>query len=74
VHYILRALNAAGCTIPHQTLLPFLNAVKPLSGQYPYEYSYAEALLAYARNPDASADELLRSELNSANASVLRVR
>ncbi|MDX1930765.1 MAG: DUF4375 domain-containing protein [Pirellulaceae bacterium] len=70
VHYILRALNAAGCTIPHETLLPFLNAVKPLSGQYPYEYSYAEALLAYARNPDASADELLRSELNSANEEV----
>ena len=70
VHYIIKALNAAGRLIPHDTLLPFIQTVKPLSGQYPHDYEYAEALLAYARNPDSSAEEIFRNELKSANKNV----
>lgn len=70
VHYIIRALNVAGHKIPHETLLPFLDAVKPLIDKYPHDYEYAEALAAYARNPDVSAEDLFRSELKSSNDKV----
>ncbi|MEX0717236.1 MAG: DUF4375 domain-containing protein [Planctomycetaceae bacterium] len=70
VHYILRALNASGHKVPHDTLLPFLRAAKPLIGKYPHDYDYAEALIAYAHNPDASAESTFRTELNSSNEKV----
>lgn len=65
VHDIIRALNAAGRKIPHHTLLPFLKASKLLVDKYPHDYAYSEALIAYAHNPDASAEETFRSELKS---------
>jgi HEAT repeat protein len=70
VHYIIRALNAAGHAIPHDTLLPFLKAVKPLINDYPHDYEYAEALLAYAKNPDAFAEQTFRTEMKSPNEKV----
>ena len=70
VHYIIRALTAARQKIRHDTLLPFLESVKPVANQYPYYYHYAEALKAYACNPDASAEQLFRLELTSSNKRV----
>jgi HEAT repeat protein len=67
VHYIIRALNAAGHKIPHDTLLPFLKTVKELVDKYPHDYDYAEALMAYAHNPDASAEQVFQAELKSSN-------
>jgi hypothetical protein len=72
VHYIIRALNEAGHKIPHDRLLPFLRAVKPLSDKYPHNYAYAAALLAYAHHPDPSAEQTLRNELDSSNKEVQR--
>ncbi len=62
---ILCALNMVGCKIPHEKLLPFIAAVKPLSGEYPHGREYAEALTAYASNPDAAVERILRAELKS---------
>jgi len=70
VHYIIRALNAAGQKIPHDTLLPFLKTVKPFVDKYPHDYDYAEALMAYSHNPDASAEEVFRAEMKSSNEKV----
>lgn len=70
VHFIIRALNKAGHRIPHDTLLPFLTAVRPLVDKYPHNYDYAEALNAYAHNPDSSAESLFRTELMSSNDKV----
>jgi len=70
VHYIIRALTAAGQKISHDTLLPFLKAVKPLVNKYPHDYDYAEALKAYAHNPDASAEQIFRTELKSSKRKV----
>lgn len=70
VHYIIRALNAAGHKIPHDILLPFLKAVRPLIDKYPHDYDYAEALMAYAHNPDSSAEQVFRTELKSSNEKV----
>lgn len=64
VHEIIRALNAAGHKIPHDTLLPFLKSARPLIENYPHDYAYSEALLAYAHHPDGSTEAVLRSELN----------
>ena len=70
LHYIIRSLNSAGHKIPHDTLLPFLSALKPLADKYPYDYGYAEALMAYAYNPDASAEQTFRTEVKSSNEKV----
>lgn len=65
VHSIIRALNRGGCKIPHDILLPFLKAVRPKIVNYPHDYNYSEALLAYAQNPDDSAEDTFRNELTS---------
>jgi HEAT repeat protein len=70
LHRVLKALNQAGCRVPHERLFPYLKAVKPLADRYPHDYGYAEALKAYAYNPDGSAEATLRGELNSANEPV----
>ena len=70
VQYIIRALNGSGHRIPHETLLPFLKAMKPYIGNYPYDYEYAQALLAYANNPDEFAEQTLRTELKTENERV----
>lgn len=67
VHYIIRALNESGQRIPHDVLLPFIEAVRPLVADYPHDYDYAEALKAYAINPDDMTEATLRVELSSAN-------
>jgi hypothetical protein len=51
-------------------LLPLLKQLKPLSDEYPHEYEFSEALIAYAHNPDAAAEELFRSELQAADEGV----
>ena len=55
LNYIVRALNAAGQKIPHDKLLPLLKAIEPFADEYPHDYEYADALIAYAYNSDASA-------------------
>jgi len=65
LHYIIEALNQAGQKIPHAYLLPLLVRVAPLIGEYPNDYAYAAALLAYAANPDSSAESSFRRELES---------
>jgi hypothetical protein len=62
VHYIIRALNEAGQGIPHDILVPFIEAVRPVAADYPHDYEYAEALKAYAYNPDELTEETLRSD------------
>jgi HEAT repeat protein len=70
VHHFIRALNASGYKIPHDTLLPFLKTTKPLVDKHPYGYVYAEALRAYANNPDVSAEQLFRIEETSSSKQV----
>jgi hypothetical protein len=70
VRYIIRALNQAGQKIPHDRLLPLLKELKPLSDEYPHDYEYAAALIAYAHNPDSSAEQTFRAELHSPNEKV----
>jgi HEAT repeat protein len=72
LHSILHALNASRCKISHDRLLPLLAKVKPLSDRHPHDYQYAEALRAYAHNPDPAAEAKLRAELNASN-NVVRV-
>ncbi|ADG68569.1 PBS lyase HEAT domain protein repeat-containing protein [Planctopirus limnophila DSM 3776] len=72
LQYIIRALNTAGHKIPHDTLLPLLKTLKPLVADYPHDYNYSEALIAYANHPDASAEELFRLELTSGNEKIQR--
>lgn len=67
---VLRSLNEAGCRIPHTSLLPLLKQLQPLSNEYPHSSEYSEALIAYAHNPDAAAEELLRMELLAADKRV----
>ncbi|MDA1229767.1 MAG: DUF4375 domain-containing protein [Planctomycetota bacterium] len=67
VHDIIRALNEAGIRIPHETLLPFIDATRPHIAKYPYYSMYAAALIAYAHNPNASAELTFRAELKSSN-------
>lgn len=70
LHYIVGALNDSGQRIPHDRLLPFLASAKSLSDQYPYDYQYAEALRAYAHNPDPTTEAKLRAELNATSDKV----
>ena len=70
LYYILRALNGANRQIPHDILLPLIDALKPLADKYPHDYQYSEALVCYGQNPDKRAEQLIRSELASANKEV----
>jgi HEAT repeat protein len=63
----IKALNAIEHKIPHDVLLPFLETLTPLSGGYPFDRVYGEALLAYARNPDAAARETFMRVMRSSN-------
>jgi hypothetical protein len=65
LHYILRALNRNHIKIPQDKLLPLLAQLKGSADKYPHDYEYAEALIAYGRNPDVGAEERLRNELKS---------
>lgn len=65
--YALAALNDAKVKIPHERLLPYLQAAKPLSKNDTHDYAYCEALKAYGRNPDANAAATLRAELSTRN-------
>lgn len=67
---IIRAMNQADRKIPHTDLLPLLKALRPLVDNYPHGREYAAALIAYAFNPDASADEVFHNELSSSNEDV----
>lgn len=67
LHYIIEALNESGEIIPHDKLLPLLKDLKPRIAEYPFDYQYAEALKAYAHNPDSKAEQTFRLELTSTN-------
>jgi HEAT repeat protein len=51
-------------------LLPTLDSVRPLAESYPHNYQYAALLTAYAANPDAATEQILRQALSSANKTV----
>ena len=63
---ILRVLNESEIAIPRDKLFKLMKIIKPLAVKYSYEDQYAEALLAYANNPDDNAEQLFRKELSSA--------
>ncbi|QDU82009.1 hypothetical protein Pla110_37610 [Polystyrenella longa] len=70
LHYIIMALNEAEYQIPRVQLLPLMNQLKHNVDKYPHDYEYAEALHAYAFNPDQSAEQYLRNDLNSPHKKV----
>lgn len=71
VFEILRALNEAGRKIPHDKLLPLLEAEKALlHEEFPHDYAYAAALKAYAIHPDGQAEATILRELDSPNENV----
>lgn len=59
LHYIVRAFNEANVPIPHDKLLPLVDALQPLVETYPHDYQLATALVAYSRNPDQNTEKLL---------------
>jgi len=65
LQYILSALNRVEHPIPHDKLLPLLDKLAPLANEYPHSYAYAEALIAFARNPDPTTEAHLRETLSS---------
>ena len=65
LHYIFNALNHAAHKIPRNQLLPLLNELKSMGGEYPHDYAYAAALTAYAQNPDGTTEQVLRAEVSS---------
>ena len=70
LHDIIRALNVREFSIPHPQLLPLLKALEPKCTEYPFSYQYAEALIAYARNPDKNAAEVIDRAASSADENV----
>ncbi|MBC7856757.1 MAG: DUF4375 domain-containing protein [Pirellulaceae bacterium] len=70
LHYLLKALNQYGCHVPHERLLTLLAELKPRVDNYPHDYQYSEALIAYGLNPDDTAESWIRAELNSENKKV----
>jgi hypothetical protein len=63
LRYVIAALNDAGSPIPHASLLPLIDQLEPLAGEYRRSSELNEALLAYARNPDGNAEARLRGLL-----------
>jgi hypothetical protein len=62
---VIAALNEAQSAIPHSLLLPLIAQLEPLADQYRRSQELSEALLAYARNPDAHTETRLRGLLKS---------
>ncbi|MCC9606945.1 DUF4375 domain-containing protein [Blastopirellula sp. JC732] len=58
----LKALNELQISVPHELLLPQLSQLEPISGEFPHMYNFSEALIAYARNPDANAKAYLQKQ------------
>jgi HEAT repeat protein len=67
---VLKALNESEQKLPRAKLMNLLEQLKPLGRAYPYNYAYAEALLAYARNPDPVAETTFRAELRAGDKTV----
>lgn len=59
LHYIIRSFNEAGLPIPHGSLLPLIETLRPLVDEYPHDYQLATALVAYSHNPDSNSETLL---------------
>lgn len=59
LHYIIQAFNQAGLTIPHDSLLPLIDKLKPLVADYPHDYQLGATLVAYSQNPDSNTEALL---------------
>ncbi|MCP3995573.1 MAG: DUF4375 domain-containing protein [bacterium] len=76
LYVIIDALNEALHKVPHRILLPFLESAKPLVGTtktsrgyptLPYDFQFGLGLVAYAINPDDSAEPTVRRELASSS-------
>jgi hypothetical protein len=65
LEHVIDALNESRTPIPRETLLPLIDQLEPLSDQYSRACQLAQALFAYARNPDAKAAPRLRAFLQS---------
>ncbi len=52
LEHAIDALNESYTPIPHEILLPLIDQLGPPIDKYPRDYQLAQALLAYARNPD----------------------
>ena len=70
VRSIIRALNGAEVPVPHDVLLPFMEAVRTRLDETRWQGVYADALKAYARNPDDGTEATLRGERRSPHAGI----
>ncbi len=67
---IIEVLNQTGHEIPHDLLLPLLEKLKPLANEFPHDMAYAEALRAYASQPDSHTEEVMKAALQSSSERV----
>jgi hypothetical protein len=67
LRHVIEALNESRIPIPREILLPLISQLEPLVETYPHDSQLAEALLAYARNPDAETESRLRGFLRSSS-------
>jgi len=67
---VIEALNESQIPIPHEILLPLIAQLEPVAHEHPRDSQLAEALLAYARNPDAGTESRLRGFLHSSSESL----
>jgi HEAT repeat protein len=65
LEHTIDALNESRTSIPPEILLPLIDQLGPLIDEYPRESQLAQALFAYARNPDAQTESRLRTFLQS---------
>ena len=70
LEHILRALNDAHYQIPHRLLLPLLTKLDSRSGMPAVARPFAQALIAYANNPEAATEAKLRSLLASPDETI----
>jgi hypothetical protein len=68
---VLTALNRTDIKVPLAILLPLLGQLEPLATEdSPRERDYADALVLYARNPDALAQARFQTLIESPSAAV----
>jgi hypothetical protein len=70
LHYILRTLSQENIPIDRERLLGVMKELRPLAGDYPYDYSFAECLILLAQAKDREAEKWAREGLLSPSEKV----